>query len=135
MKIALDIGSGTSQFCAANRPLFPNQDHLEAFCEHCYSMSTGGLYPAPVPIERIQTGFFNQSSAEPVVNGNSYYCLVPFFNRLVQSSGLIQGSAGLASAGNGYVQNTSYTGNFTPIIMDTGNAQTPPSVSLKGFCI
>lgn len=87
------------------------------------SMSTGGLYPAPTPVERIPTGLFNQMNSEPVVNGNVY--LVPFFNRLVQSSGLIQGTGLVPS--NGFIQNTSLTGNFTPVIMET-TAQTPPMV-------
>lgn len=95
-------------------------------------MSTGGLYPAPAPVERIPTGFLNQMNTEPVVNGNSYVCLVPFFNRLVQSSGLIQGT-GLVP-GNGYVQNSSLTGNFTPVIMET-SAQTPPMVRYKLYIV
>lgn len=90
-------------------------------------MSTGGLYPAPAPMERIPSGFLNQVSSEPVVNGNSYVCLVPFFNRLAQSTGLVQGTS--LVPGNGYLQNTSLTGNFTPVIMET-TAQTPPMVRL-----
>ena len=91
------------------------------------SMSTGGLYSAPAPMERIPSGYLNQVNAETAVNGNSYVCLVPFFNRLVQSSGLMQGT-GLVP-GNGYLQNTNLTGNFTPVIMET-TTQTPPMVSL-----
>ncbi|KAL4231952.1 hypothetical protein ACF0H5_009529 [Mactra antiquata] len=87
-----------------------------------YSMSTGGLYPAPAPAERIPAAFINPVSSDPIVNGNSYVCLVPFFNRLVQSSGLIQGTSGLVP-GSGFIQNSSLTGNYTPIIMET--TQTP----------
>lgn len=90
-----------------------------------YSMSTGGLYPAPAPVDRIPTGFINPVSTDPVVNGNSYVCLVPFFNRLVQNSGLIQGTTGVLP-GNGFIQNSSLTGSYTPIIMET--TQTPALV-------
>ncbi|XP_052773728.1 nucleolysin TIAR-like isoform X2 [Mya arenaria] len=116
MKIAVDFSGVSSQ--ASKGPA------LEAYCQQCYSMSAGGLYPHPVPIEQFPTGFFNQaSSMDPVVNGNSYVCLVPFFNRLVQNSGLIQS--------NGMLQNSDYiqnglTGNFTPVLMDNGTTQTPP---------
>lgn len=92
-----------------------------------YSMSTGGLYPAPAPVERLPTGFINPVNTDPVVNGNSsYVCLVPFFNRLVQNSGLIQGTTGMLP-GNGFIQNSSLTGSYTPIIMET--TQTPTLVS------
>lgn len=90
-----------------------------------YSMSTGGLYPAPAPAERIPAAFINPVSSDPIVNGNSYVCLVPFFNRLVQNSGLIQGTSGLVP-GSGFIQNSSLTGNYTPIIMET--TQTPTMV-------
>lgn len=101
-----------------------------------YSMSTGGLYTAPVPAERIPTGFINPVSTDPVVNGNSsYVCLVPFFNRLVQNSGLIQGTTGVLP-GNGFIQNSSLTGSYTPIIMEA--TQTPALVRhffVSGHCI
>lgn len=90
-----------------------------------YPMSTGGLYPAPAPVERIPSGYLNPVGTDPVVNGNSYVCLVPFFNRLVQNSGLIQGTSGVLP-GNGFIQNSSLTGSYTPIIMES--PQTPALV-------
>lgn len=120
----LDCGSATTQVCHGGKscaqPLCP----LEACC-HCYSMSAGGLYPAPAPLERIPSTFLNQVATDPVTNNNSYVCLVPFFNRLVQTSGLIQSSSMLP--GNGYIQNC-LASNYTPVLMDSGTAQTPPTV-------
>ena len=92
-------------------------------------MSTGGLYPAPA--DRFPSGFLNPVGTDPVVNGNSYVCLVPFFNRLVQNSGLVQGGATLMQS-NGLVQNSSLsvTGSFTPVLMETAT-QTPPVVRMS----
>ena len=70
--------------------------------------TTGAVYP----VDRYSTGFINSVGTETVSNGNSYVCLVPLFNRLVQ--------------------NSTVGGNFTPVLMETAT-QTPPVVSLVLF--
>ena len=98
-------------------------------------MSTGGLYSAAPPAtDRFPTGFLNpvtagSCDAAGLVNGNSYVCLVPFFNRLVQNSAGLAATQGAAlMQGNGLIQNSSLTGGFTPVLMETAT-QTPPVVS------